>query len=45
MSDRVPTREEAFELLQEYNQSDSLIKHALAVEVVMRFMAHKHGQD
>ena len=45
MSDRVPTREEAFELLREYNQSDSLIKHALAVEGVMRYMARKHGQD
>ena len=45
MTDRVPTREEAYELLREYNQSDSLIKHALAVEGVMRYMARKHGQD
>ena len=45
MSDRIPTREEAFELLRKYNQSDSLIKHALAVEGVMRYMARKHGQD
>jgi predicted hydrolase (HD superfamily) len=42
---RVPTREEAFRLLSEYNQTDSLIKHALAVEGVMRFFARKRGED
>jgi len=31
----IPTREEAYELLKEYVQSDNLIKHALAVEGVM----------
>ncbi len=40
-----PTREEALQLLQEYNRSDSLIKHALAVEAVMRYMARKRGED
>ena len=40
-----PTREEAFQLLKEYNQSDSLIKHALAVEGVMRYIARKRGED
>lgn len=45
MNTRVPTREEAFELLNRYNQSESLIKHALAVEGVMRYMARKYGQD
>lgn len=45
MNKRVPTREEAFELLQRYNQSESLIKHALAVEGVMRYMARKYGQN
>lgn len=40
-----PTREEAFRLLKEYNQSESLIKHALAVEGVMRFFARKLGED
>lgn len=39
MIGKVPTREEAFELLKEYNKSDSLIKHALAVEAVMRHFA------
>ena len=40
-----PTREDALALLKTYNQSESLIKHALAVEGVMRFMARKYGQD
>jgi predicted hydrolase (HD superfamily) len=41
----VPTRDDAFRLLREYNKSESLIKHALAVEGVMRYMARKHGED
>ena len=41
----VPTRDDAFHLLKEYNKSDSLIKHALAVEGVMRYMARKFGED
>ena len=45
MSSKVPTREEAFQLLTEYNKSDSLIKHALAVEGVMRYFARKRGED
>jgi putative nucleotidyltransferase with HDIG domain len=45
MTTRIPTRQEAFELLQKYNQSESLIKHALAVEGVMRYMARKRGED
>ena len=45
MDEKIPTREEAFELLKTYNQSDSLIKHALAVEGVMRYMARKRGED
>lgn len=40
-----PTREETYALLTEYNQSDRLIKHALAVEAVMRYMARKLGED
>lgn len=31
----IPTREDAYELLKEYVQSDNLVKHALAVEGVM----------
>lgn len=45
MQNKVPTREEAFELLKKYNQSESLIKHALSVEGVMRYMARKYGKD
>ena len=39
------TRAEAFELLKKYNQSDNLIKHALAVEAVMRYFARQWGED
>lgn len=45
MSPNAPSREQAFELLKKYNKSDSLIKHALAVEGVMRYFARKRGQD
>ncbi len=38
---QIPSREEAFALLKKYNHSDSLIRHALAVEGVMRFCARK----
>ena len=41
----VPTREEAFALLKEYNESDALIKHALSVEGVMRRFARIFGED
>lgn len=45
MNSKVPTREETYSLLTEYNKSDSLIKHALAVEGVMRYFAQKRGED
>ena len=45
MEANVPNREEAFELLRTYNQDESLIKHALAVEAVMRYFAKKLGED
>lgn len=45
MADVKPGREEAFSLLKEYNKSEGLIKHALAVEAVMRYYARKMGQD
>ncbi len=41
----IPTRENALELLKKYNRTDSLIKHALAVEAVMRYMAGKWNED
>jgi len=40
-----PTRADAYALLTEYNRNDRLIKHALAVEAVMRHMARKLGHD
>jgi putative nucleotidyltransferase with HDIG domain len=45
MNTKVPTREEAYNLLTKYNKNDSLIKHALAVEGVMRYCARKRGED
>jgi len=45
MNSKNPTREEAFHLLTEYNKNESLIKHALAVEAVMRYFARKRGED
>lgn len=38
-------RNEALELFQKYNESDSLTKHAFAVEGVMREFANKFGED
>ncbi len=40
-----PTREDAYRLLKKYNQSDALIKHALAVEAVMAYFAEKYGEE
>ena len=39
------TREDAWNLLCEYTESDSLRRHGLAVEQVMRKMAQKYGED
>ena len=40
-----PTREQAYALLVEYNDSPALITHALAVEGVMRHFARMLGED
>ena len=45
MGEKPPTRREAFDLLKSYNKTESLIKHALAVEGVMRYFAAKRGAD
>jgi putative nucleotidyltransferase with HDIG domain len=45
MTGKIPTRDEAFELLKKYNESESLINHALAVEAVMRRAARLRGED
>lgn len=45
MSDYTPTRADAVALLKTYNKSDSLIRHALAVEAVMGHFAERFGED
>lgn len=45
MAEHVPTRDEALALLRQYNKNEALIRHALAVEAVMRYCARKRGQD
>lgn len=45
MTEKIPTRQEALELLHNYNESESLRKHAYAVEGVMRYIARKRGED
>jgi predicted hydrolase (HD superfamily) len=43
--DNLPSRQQAWELLCEFNKNDRTLKHALAVEAVMRHMAGKYGGD
>jgi predicted hydrolase (HD superfamily) len=45
MGNNYPTREEALKLLNEYTKSDSLIKHGLTVEGVMRHFAELFNDD
>jgi predicted hydrolase (HD superfamily) len=45
MSEYIPTREQALDLFRKYNKSDSLYRHALSVEAVMRYMAKEAGED
>lgn len=45
MAEHVPNREEALRLLREHTKTDNLLKHAYAVEAVMRYIARKHGED
>ena len=40
----MPNRNDAFELLKEYN-GDALVTHGLAVEGTMRYFARKAGED
>lgn len=40
-----PTRDQAYQLLLQYNQTPGLIKHALAVEATMRHFAQHFNQD
>lgn len=43
--ENIPSRKEAFALLQRYNQNESLIRHALSVEAVMRHFAALFNED
>jgi predicted hydrolase (HD superfamily) len=45
MNTHVPSYDEALALLKEYNQNDSLLKHAYAVEGAMRYIARKMQED
>jgi len=41
----MPTREDALNLLQEYNTNPALVQHGLQVEACMRHFARKAGED
>jgi len=41
----MPTREEAWRLVNEYTSNPNLVRHMLAVEAAMRAYALKYGQD
>jgi len=45
MNEIIPGREQALDLFKKYNKSESLLKHAFAVEGVMKYMARKSGED
>jgi len=45
MQEHIRTYDEALSLFKEFNKSESLTKHAYAVEGVMRYMARKMGED
>ncbi len=45
MNKVIPNREKAYELLKEYNKSESLIRHALTVESVMLHFAELFEEE
>jgi putative nucleotidyltransferase with HDIG domain len=45
MQEHIPTYDEALSLFKEFNESESLLRHAYCVEGVMRYMARKVGED
>ncbi len=45
MADTLPSRDEALALLKAHTTSENLIRHAFAVEGVMRYIARKRGED
>jgi putative nucleotidyltransferase with HDIG domain len=40
-----PTREDGWSFLTKFTDSENLLRHALAVEAVMRYLARKAGED
>ncbi|MGQ1909850.1 HD domain-containing protein [Marinifilum sp. RC60d5] len=42
---KIPTRQEAYNLLTTYTENPSLLIHAKAVEACMRYYARKHGEN
>ena len=45
MEKHIPAYSETLALLKEFNQNESLLKHAYAVEGAMRFLARTWGED
>ena len=45
MTEHIPGRNETIELLKKYNKSDFLIRHAYAVEAVMKFFADYYNEN
>ena len=45
MQQHMPTYGEAMSVLKEFNQGESLLKHAYAVEATMAYLAGKYGED
>jgi putative nucleotidyltransferase with HDIG domain len=41
----MPTREEAWQLVNEYTTNQNLVRHMLAVEAALRAYARKYGED
>ena len=44
-TERLPSRDEAWDLLCRYTEKEGLRKHALAVEAAMRYYAQRFGED
>jgi len=40
-----PTYEEAISLLKEFNENESLLRHAYSVQAVMRYVARQTGEN
>jgi putative nucleotidyltransferase with HDIG domain len=45
ITERMPTRDDAYQLMTDHVKNENLRKHMLSVEVAMRFYARKYGKD